>query len=164
MQLLRTIRKSRYYQQPWLDAGVMHADPLVDFNTRDNCLSLWVIEAEERNLDRVLAAIAGTREAAQNIDYALLASHALEEIGIGLESVAGVTPDSEANAAWHRNTTALTANQVVKLAQAVFARPEARQRRSDREIKLLLISGVKNNQLSPDALKLAPKVREELGI
>jgi hypothetical protein len=72
MQLLRTIRKSRYHQQAWLGGGAMHADPLADFNTQDNCLSLWLIEGENSNLDRVLAAIAGTRQFAQNLDFALL--------------------------------------------------------------------------------------------
>jgi hypothetical protein len=69
--ILRTIRKDRWYRiedVPWLEEGDIHADPLADLNTKANELSVWLIEDDRSNLNRVVSALAATRTHISNLD------------------------------------------------------------------------------------------------
>ena len=47
--ILRQIRKAKWYKHPnvpWLNEGELQADALADLITKDNTLSVWMLEDE----------------------------------------------------------------------------------------------------------------------
>jgi len=55
----------------WLPAGEVPAEAVQDFRADGNELSVWYVEPDRSNLDRVLTAIAANREHFEKIDYAV---------------------------------------------------------------------------------------------
>jgi len=77
-RLIRRIRKARWTLQAWLGEGELPSDVFLDLNSKDNTLSLWLVEDDNSNLNRVLAAMAaqGSPDA---FDYAVLDKPKFEE-------------------------------------------------------------------------------------
>lgn len=121
--VLRVIRQSRwldYLRQVSTDADVP-ADPLGDLHTRDNRLSVFIVNAQnDSEIERVVAACAANRETLQNVDYALLDAARLAEADVGIESTRGETPDDQVNDC-HRDLVSLTGLKLVGLARLILA-------------------------------------------
>jgi len=122
--LLRKIRKNRWFLPdeglPYLLEGEIPADPLVDLATSANRLSVWYIEADRSNLERVQVALASNGEYVSNFDYALFEDRLLEGLNVKISQTVGSTPDESANVEWHRDVEELSASKLAEIAKIVF--------------------------------------------
>ena len=88
--ILRKIRKGRWHGSDvlkWLPANELPADSLVDLATKDNQLSIYIVEGDRSNLDRIIAALSANCDFISNFDYALLDKEVLDVIKIKMTNV-----------------------------------------------------------------------------
>ena len=155
--LLRTIRKSRWYSEgkPYIAPSEASADALIDLKTDDDALSVFHIEDDRSNLERVITALAANRDRISNLDYALFAYHLLEEIDVQSKITAGESPDIAVNTFWHRDLVEFSALKLATLANAMLTRAQ-KVRVPERRIKELLFSALTNGQIEKS--KIDPRI------
>jgi hypothetical protein len=114
--VLRSGRRPRWYP----DANIEEAlkDLIADVN---NKISVWHIEDDYSNLNRVISALATSRHEIENFDYILIGYRILSDLNIMLESMPGTSADEEANRLWHRNLCDVTGQKRRALAQMIKA-------------------------------------------
>lgn len=152
--LLRKIRKSKWYKNdsvPWLEEDEVQSDALGDLVTSNNTLSVWLVEDDKSNLEQVIVALASTVDNISNLDYVLVNSDLLLNIGIKIEQKEGLTPYVKANK-WHRDLEEMTTIKLCKLAEIIFIHSE-KNRVSQKEILNLIRNAVQNGQVDKDSLK-----------
>lgn len=159
--LLRKVKKSSWYQEheelPWLQLGEVPADSLADLRTDGNALSLWLIE-DEANIDRVLAAISTQSIHISNADYRLLDLQVVADRGFKLNENPGETADSSANL-WHRDLVELSAGKLVEFAQVLQNLPNATYRRTETQIRRLILDGIRAGNIDPAQVVIAAEDR-----
>lgn len=159
---LRGIRRARWFRHPaipWLPPGQLQADALLDLKTEGNSLSVYRIEDNRSNLERVVAALAASRDDPVNFDYALLEEAAVQELNILIETPPGDTPDEAVNRAWHRDLSQLTVDQLVELAKAIVA--GVRDRVPQKRIMELLQRSLRDGLLDRGRVKATLLVKIE---
>src|SRR5713101_2238736 len=159
--MLRKIRQARWYkvEGAWLAADDIPADPLSDLTTKDNQLSVWHIEDDRLNVERVITALAASGTDVANVDYTLLDHRLLSDMHIKIASTRGGTLDEEVNASWHRDLVELSAGKLVVLATAIFVHAEKQRIRKIR-VHQLIAQAVASGWI--DLQRLQPKVRTEI--
>lgn len=160
--LLRIIRKSRWYKEealPYLQLGDTPADPLADLRTEKNALSVWYIEDDNSNLERVITAFAATRESVDALDYALFDFALPAEINAQCERSGGNTPDDVVNRTWHYNLKELSGLRIVALAKAILERDQ-KERILPKKVRELIRSAVSTGQV--DGSRMNPKLATAL--
>jgi hypothetical protein len=110
---------------PWVPDGDIVADLLADFPTRGGATSVWLIEDDRSNLDRVLVALAVNCQRFTNIDYILFDPHLLSQADVKSEKIIGETPDDMVNARWHLNLVQLSGHKLVSLTRRILEQSEA---------------------------------------
>jgi hypothetical protein len=152
--ILRKIRKGRWYIGgiSWVEEGDIHADPLADLNTKDNELSVWLVQDDRSNLGQIVTAIAATRDHVSNLDYALLDLQSLLILNPKIKHTRGGTPDEEANASWHRDLHELSGLKLVELAKIILERAE-RRRFSKKDIGQLIAQAISSGRIDRARLK-----------
>jgi len=157
---MRVARNGRWHSYDWLPPGEPPADVLDDLQTRGtNALSLWLIEDDRSNLERVAAALASGRDSLSNLDFRLVRVGWLGRHRIAPAATPGVTADSEANHRWHRDLSRLTAHRLISVARCMWRRGES-GRISEKRVKQLLLDGLEIGQLRAD--RLNPKLTAKL--
>ena len=58
----------RWLRPDWLAGDEVQADALVDLSTKDNELSVWLIENDKSNLEHVVTALAANCNTISNLD------------------------------------------------------------------------------------------------
>jgi hypothetical protein len=162
--LLRVITKSRWYRVfDWVPPETVQADALRDLSTQNGALSVWEIDDDQSNLERVLAALAATRPSIQNIDFLLVDRQVVTDLGIVIESNHGDTPDPQANRRWHRDLIYLTAPLLAGLAVACRLRGYS-MRRLEKQVRGLIVAGVRTDELRFELMneEIQNKVRAAL--
>lgn len=152
--ILRTLRKNKFVrelQPAWVPQDDIQADALKDLETTDNDLSVWLIEEDLSNLERVLAALAANRDQLANIDFALLDVTVINNLGILIQSTPGLAPD-QAVSLLHRDLIQLTATQLTQLAQALATHARL-ERRSKSQVRLLLLDSLTAGYIEISSLK-----------
>jgi hypothetical protein len=164
--LLHTIRKIKWSYDPdirWLQLGELQADALVDIKTTDNALSMWFIEDDRSNLERVIAALAANQDYPANIDYALINLSDIAGNGFKLEKTKGETADIQVNS-WHHDIVELSAGRLLQLAQ-VFQSAAEKQRVPKPDVHQFLLRGINQKHLDPQRIKIkSEKTRKDLGL
>jgi len=155
--ILRKIDHKVYWAEDgdfttYVPAGEAPADALQDLRTTENRLSIWRLEEDRTNLDRVLAAIVSGRDNLQKCDFIILDFRHIEENDLEMEANPGDTADSDANSKWHFNLTHLSSASLARLANVMFAHGE-RHRRLERELIPLLRQSVTDGYIAEGALK-----------
>ncbi|MBM3458574.1 MAG: hypothetical protein FJX77_08605 [Armatimonadetes bacterium] len=123
--VVRFIRKSRWQHASapsWLPQGEPTGDCLNDLRTTENKLSVWLIENDPSNLDRVLAAFAATRDSTAPLDYRRVSLGWIQRHRLSLLPTSGDSPDQEANHRWHRDLSQLSATGVAGVQQNQLSR------------------------------------------
>ncbi len=98
--LFRKVRESRWYtagdaaEFAWLPASDAQADALDDLRTKSNALSVFVINEDRSNLERVATAFAASGDELTNIDYAIFDDDVLHRLGVPPRPEPGRTPDA----------------------------------------------------------------------
>lgn len=142
--LLRTIRTARWTvaeeaqnNLPWLAPGDLIADPIADFTTKEGKLSLFHVEDDRSNFDRVVAALAANRDRVENFDYALIDWRHLEGAGYKRIHTDGETPDAQVNK-WHFDLVELSVQRVADLTRIFFNHRENFDRITRKRVKQLI--------------------------
>lgn len=131
---------------PWLNfKKEVPADLLSDLNTRENSLSIYEIEDDESNVDRIIAAIASTRNQFAIIDYAVFGSDIINKLNIQINSAIGATPDTEVNNL-HKDLINLTASKLSDLAKEILKKGQF-NRRGLKGVKTLIKDGLNNGNI-----------------
>ena len=102
------------------------ADCLTDLRVRDNELSLWHIEDDEKNLNGVVTALASAVHFPAKIDILLFDTSIIQNLSLKLRSTVGKTPRTDINT-WHRDLVELSGKKLVEFAIAVFYGAESRR-------------------------------------
>lgn len=150
--LLRKIRKSKWYSLSWLPEGDLQADSLVDLSTKNNELSVWFIEGNKSNLERIITALAGHRDHLSNFDYALFDLKFIEEKSIKIRKSKGISVDDEVNERWHLDLYELSALKVLSLAQHIFIEGEIK-RIQEKQIGKYIKKALQAGKIKSEALK-----------
>jgi len=159
--VLRKIRKAKWYKHrgvPWLAQGDLQADALGDLQTSNNELSVYYIESNKSNLERVVTALAANRDFISNLDYALLDLEVLSELGIKTERRAGETPDAQVNT-WHIDLVELSAHKLMDLADAIYKHADKRRLQKKKLIQLI-VKAVTSKCI--DGTRLSPELSKEI--
>jgi hypothetical protein len=120
--VLRKIKKAKWYKNvvvPWLKKGELQADALTDLKTTNNRLSVWLVQNDKSNLDRIITALASTCEYLTNIDFALLDQSILEQLDIKWEKTKGDSHDDVINQTNHLDLIELTATKLYQFAHKI---------------------------------------------
>jgi len=161
--VLRLIRQSRWdstEKYDWLGEGDIPADPLADFaNTNENCLSVWFVDDDKKDLDDVTAALAASREKADRLDYVLFTQDHLKTAGIEVCETSGQTPDKHVNGL-HRDLTHLSAAKVLALTTRVWHENLGLNRIDQRGAVQLVVAAVCRGRILLEELR--PKLREDV--
>jgi hypothetical protein len=155
-KLLRKVKQNRWLKteaQPLLDIGDAPADPLGDLSTSGNKLSVYRIDEDRSNIERIARALALGGQRLDNVGYVLFDSSLLEKESIGQEPIDGTTVDSTVNKC-HVDLTNLTGNKLVKLARHILLNGE-----SDTILKKRIVELVEEGLVSKE---LPEKVRDKL--
>ena len=162
-QYLRVVRQARWFVFPdidWLPKNTVQADALLDLKPKDNRLSLWLIGENGENLERVASAIATTRTDLVVLDYALLDSDHIDQIGLKERKSSGTTLDEEANAECHRDFVELTIPHVCELAEVIRGHSNV-VRVPWKTLGEWLKEGITAGRI--DSSRLNPKITTKLG-
>jgi hypothetical protein len=146
--VLRSGRRSRWERNANIEESLKDLRP-------DACykLSVWHIEDDHSNLNRVICALAAGREEIVNFDYLLIDYHILSDLNMIIESRPGVSADDYANVAWHRNLCDLTETKLRALAQTVRAHCQP-VRIAQKDIALWLTDGVIAGHIDRQRMRL----------
>jgi hypothetical protein len=139
--------------------GDISADCLGELNTEKNELSVWYVEDDGANLNRVLTALAATCSFISNFDYLLFDYAIVTALGVTIRQTDGETPDNVANHSWHRDLVELSAQTLLKFAVAIFYNSSVQRIQATR-IGEWLNGGVANGEIDP--LKLPQKLALKL--
>ena len=117
--IFRKLSQKRYWDRmPWLGASDIQSDAAKCLMTKENRLSVFVLEEPAVQMERVVAALALTRDNLANLDLAIVPEKVLELCGIQQDRVQAETPDSEVNE-WHLDLVELTVAKIAELATAI---------------------------------------------
>ncbi|NOT24082.1 MAG: hypothetical protein HOP22_15355 [Nitrospiraceae bacterium] len=137
----------------------MQADVFSDLKTDSNRLSVWRIEDDLTNLDHVLTALAANCDRLSNVDYVLLGSDVVTDLSILMEQTQGGALDQSVNQ-WHIDLDIGTAGKLMDLANEIYARPDTRHRKMEKDLKGLLVSAVAEGRI--DSAKLKDNLRKQV--
>jgi hypothetical protein len=156
-KLLRKVkRQNRWFKtdaHPLLDIGDVPADPLGDLNTSENRLSVYRVDEDLANIERIARALALNGQHLDSVGYVLFDASLLGTASIGLDHTDGATQDSVVNK-YHSDLTNLTGNKLVALTRLILLEGE-----SDTILKKRIVELVKEGLSSKE---LPEKVRAML--
>ena len=142
--------KASFYQQDWLRNEDAQADALSNLKTKGNQLSVWWIDDDLSNLDRVIAALAAGRDRVEKLDYAVIDRGVLDSLGIRSIKADGQSPDGGANQRWHQDLARLSGSQLVAL--AVNMR-DGLSRQPKSKVRGLIVESIRSGFVARDSLK-----------
>ena len=149
---LRVVRQRRWATFPdieWIAPGETQGDALLDLQTRDNRLSVFRVD-NDNDIQRVVIALAATRDHVANLDYAIFDDDELVAQGIDITQTVGETPDQTANIL-HHDIQNLTVLQIELLARTIALADHTRIHR--RDIQTMLRDALQSGDLQPDAIR-----------
>lgn len=151
-QYLRLVRQRRWATFPdieWIAPEETQADALLDLQTRNNRLSVFRVDSDN-DIQRVVVALAASRDHVANIDYAIFDDDELIVQGIDITQTVGETPDKTANML-HHDIHNLTVRQIELLARTIALADHTRIHR--RDIQTMLRDALQSGDLEPDVVR-----------
>ncbi len=126
-KLLRKVKQNRWFRadvQHLLDVGDVPADAIGDLSTSQNSLSVYRVEGEIAEVERVARALASGANHLDNVGYVLFDEALLAKASIEMATTNGGTVDSVVNK-WHVDLTNLTGKKLVALTTLIFLEGES---------------------------------------
>jgi len=152
--LIRKIRK-RKWDKPEEDEGEapsVPADPVGDFSTDNNEVSVWLVEENKVNLERVVTALSGAKTTnVSHFDYAIFDSQIVLNLALELKATPGESPDDAANATWHRDIVVGTADNLCALVKNIY-NSCAKSRVPAAEVRSNLKKAIQAGQITAERL------------
>jgi len=142
---LRKIESKFWFKtQPppdWVSDGDIIADPVTNLQTRGCRLSIYEFD-DDSKIDRIVAALALTRNRLQSFDFIIFDLSLLEDLHIEMTIKQGDGFDSKVQE-WHRDLVELSALKIVEFCKALKdAKPGTRYKERLRElVRQGIISG-----------------------
>jgi hypothetical protein len=159
--LLRSIRRGRWHEiigtSPTEEE--IRKGPLLDLVSENSTLSVWYIESDKSNLERITIALASRRDSFSNFDYALINEQLLVVLDIKVVQTNGETPDQEANTRWHRDLVELSDSKLIALARTIAEKGET-ARILEKKMAFLIREAVNAGRL--DRTKLSKNIASKL--
>ena len=152
-------RRAAFHPLDWISKGDVSADALSDLRTTGNTLSVWQIDEERTNLERVVAALAAGRMKLDKLDYALIDRKILDSLGISLVKESGCSCDPDANALWHQDIIGLSGSKLLELAFTLQTHAEF-TRTQKKTVGNLISTSIDSGFI--DADRLQNKLRQDL--
>ena len=153
MQMLLGIKKRKWDRSiplPWLRPGSIPADPVTDFRTKDNSISVWCV-LDESQVEQLVAALAANRDRVDVFEYALFDEHLLKRVNVKVKEVPGCLPCGTVNP-WHRDIVQLTGSKIFALAKAIY--PVLQTRRVyGAEVRQLIKREIQSGAIDPSKLR-----------
>ena len=153
--IFRQIRNRPAWEAPeagtWIPDGDASADILKSFETDDSILSIYLVENDNAQIERLIGAFCANRSKVQTLDYVLIPEANVNDLGLVLENVAGDVPDVEV-CDWHRNVVHLSVRRLSELALRSQSQGEVK-RLLDKPVGILINRLINEGRLSPTALK-----------
>ena len=140
-----------------LPVGEAQADAFKDLQTKSNKLSVWVLDAEKSNLERLIAALSANRDRLGKFDYALFDQNLIEQLQIKSTYVEGDTPDFEANK-WHMDLEELTTKKLFQLTEVI----QENQKNRCVKVKELINDSIKAGNIDPNNINETIKTKLEV--
>ena len=156
--LFRKIQDKRFWDKPseenltWLPQGQIPASPLTQLRLTDDSMSIYEIEDIQDGVNRVVAALAATRDHLDKLDYLIFEKSLLEGLGIDISERKGTTADDEVNQ-WHLDLENLTTKTITKLVDNLFYKCET-GRKTALEIKDLISNHLEEGFLNPGQVRI----------
>ena len=117
--IFRKLSQKRHWDgTQWLGPHETQADAAKCLMTSQNRLSIFVLNAPDDQTERVVAALAVTRDSLAHLDLAMAPEDVLARCGIRRERAQGQTLDPEVNG-WHEDLIELTVAKIARLAAAI---------------------------------------------
>jgi len=152
MPLLVKLDNKRMWDSPgWLPAGEVTADAVLDLRVEQNELSVWFVEQDRSNLERVLGALAANREHVEKLDYAVFDEASLAQVGVEARPSQGQLPDEHANENWHRDLVELSGRRLVAVAEVIAS--GSPQRCSHSNVRRILTDAAVQGHLRRDLVR-----------
>lgn len=118
-KIFRKLHNRRYWdKESWLGTDDVKGDAAKCLITEESSLSVYVLKDPDAQMERVVAALALTRDSLKNIDWAIVPETVLDLCEIQRDYVEGGTPDPDVNQ-WHCNLVKLTLAKIARLATAI---------------------------------------------
>ena len=164
--VFRNIGNKHWYSddQPdfneWLPDGELVADALKELRTTRGSLSVYRVDPEKENLDRVIAAYACTRNSVNDIDYVLLPLEVIEA-AFDIAETPGKTADDEVNRL-HLDIEHLSASKLLLLAHTFQNHHSSMVRIRGKHVKSKIQNSIKRQYLDFSRINkdLQPKFSE----
>jgi len=161
-QLLRAIRINRWDRgQAGISTKEIPADALTDLRTTQNKLSVWLLNKNSTHINRIIAALAGTRDKLANFDYLTFNQKIIPKVDIKQCHVNGDSPDDELNREFHYDLIEISGDRLLKLATYLYFNGKA-ERLLPKQVALLIFEGVKNGQIDESKIKYYDKVLKKV--
>jgi hypothetical protein len=137
----------------WLAEGDLPAAPLGDLRPSvDNKISVWLIEDDGSNLNRVLAGYVANRNIGVDKQDAIVVDLAkVDSLGIRREKAPGQSRDAQAAKLWHWNLVEMSYNKILALTH-VMAEEGTSIRRDADQLKQLIVDSIRAGWFNIDAL------------
>jgi hypothetical protein len=159
--ILRTIRRGRWLaNKPSETHEERFARALNDLPlSKDNKLSVWHVEYDYSNLERLVTALGANRDHLDNIDYILLDDQWLLELDIQCQQSEGKTPDQEVNRRWHFDLVEISANKHEDLTKVLLEQGHI-NRILPKQILELISQAIESGNIDVERLK--PGIRSKI--
>ncbi len=130
----------------------MPAAPLSDLRTsKTSILSVWFIENDRSNLERVVAAMAANLQHVDKFDCIIFPTNLLETVSIPIKTARGQTADNDANQRWHRNLVEITAKGLIDLAELIDKNGEM-ERFDDDDVESFIRDGITKGDIDKERI------------
>ena len=117
--IFRKLNQKRHWDGvQWLSAGDVQSEAIKCLRTLENELSVYVLEKPEVQMDRVVAALALTRDSVAHLDLAIVPEALLDTCEIERVRTKANTPDSLVNE-WHLDLVELTVCKIAIFASSI---------------------------------------------
>lgn len=149
--LFRKIEKSRWNwgdkKLAWLKNEEIPAAPLSDFRASPTSqISVWKIEDNKTNLERIVAAIAARLQHLDKFDYVMFSENMVEGVGIQIRKSSGQSADPDADKQWHLDLVEISATKLISLTQLID-KDGLMDRRDEQEVEKLIRNGVNEGRI-----------------
>lgn len=144
----------------WLKVGDIPADPIGDLATRANTLSIWHIEDDRSNLERVVTGHAAKLSNPRNFEYSLFGEEILTNLKLTFVQNKGDSLDDEVNERWHWEITDLSGNQLLQLAKSLLPLANGRDVVLRPAVEQLIVNAVSAKRIEFD--RLNPTMKDKI--
>lgn len=141
--LLIKARRTHFFGDKWQEClNSQRAPSQLAKCVKNGELSAWIIEDDESNLDRVVAALASNCNSLEDLSFVVARREAVEQLQIPIRKHPGTTPDDEANHRWHRDLVGLSNDpeddSLFALARTINSAIDKSAKRTKRQIRQLI--------------------------